>query len=236
MNIWGFIKRNLGSIISILVVLLLVVGIYKYINLKKNYDSSKYNIEVMQDSVRQVRLKNGELLSMRESYILKEKELSDYLELSNKEVKDLKKKLGSSLSEIAKLKGSVTIDTVITYVSKDSIIYRSDSSISARFKYDDKWLQFKGSFDIDPDTSKVSIYDVNIPIDATVGWTKKGKFFISSPNPYVKFNNINSATIKPSSISKWHVGFQGGVYVIYDAKSKKAKAGPGIGFGISRSF
>ena len=228
--------KNLTSTIILIVVALgLVLIAANYCSRMKR---AEHNLDVARDSIHNVTLKNGELLQIRDSYILKEKELSEYLDITKKEAKDLKKKLGSSLSEIAKLKGQVRIDTVKTIVTKDSIVFRPDSSVNVKFKYGDKWLSFRGDLEATPEKADVSLYDVNIPMDLTTGFDKEGKFFVTSSNPYVKFGEINSAQIgtKHSTKSHWRVGLQAGMYVIYDTPRKRVATGPGVGFGISYNF
>lgn len=224
---------------STVLFILLIVGLgLLVVNYRGKMQRAEHNLDVARDSIHNVTLKNGELLQIRDSYILKEKELSEYLDISKKEAKDLKNKLGSSLKEIAKLKGHVKIDTVTTVVTKDSIVFRPDTSVYVKFMYGDEWLSFRGDLEATPDTAGVTLYDVDIPLDVTTGWDKEGKFFITSPNPYVRFGEINSAQLntKKSTQSRWHLGFQGGMYVIYNVPKHKFDAGPGIGFGVSYDF
>lgn len=229
-------KSNI-TIIAIVALVILGLGLL-VANYRGKMQRAEHNLDVARDSIHNVTLKNGELLQIRDSYILKEKELTEYLDITKQEAKDLKKKLGSSLEEIAKLKGHVRIDTVKTVVTKDSIVFRPDTSVYVKFMYGDKWLSFRGDLEATPDTAGVTLYDVDVPIDITTGWDKEGKFFITSPNPYVRFGDINAAQLntKKSTQSRWKLGFQGGMYVIYNVPKHKFDAGPGVGFGISYNF
>lgn len=229
-------KQYVKYLIPLVLVLGLVFSFIYISNLRERANNAEHNLAVQRDSTHYVQLKNGELLAERESYILKQNELQEYLDISKCEVKDLQKKLGSSLKEIATLKGKVKIDTVKTTVIKDSIIYRPDSLIFAKFKHDEKWLQLSGDFKMTPENTDVTLYNINIPVDVKAGWTKDDKFFITSPNPYVKFGDIQAATITKPKTSKWHVGLQAGMYVIYDTPRKRIATGPGVGLGIMRDF
>lgn len=231
-------KPYVKYIVLAALVLGLVFCISRILDLKDRASTAEHNLAVQKDSVHYVQLKNGQLMAERESYILKEKELQEYLDISNKDRKDLEKKLGSSLKEIAKLKGNVKIDTVKTTIIKDSIIYKPDSLIYVKFMYGDEWLDFRGDLSVTPDSSGVALYDVNIPLDVTVGWSKKGKFFITTPNPYVNFGKIDAAQLgsQRQNQKRWYIGLQGGMYVIYDTPRKRVATGPGFGFGIGHSF
>lgn len=222
-----------GILVGIAILLL-----YLFIGSIHENNRLSNNIDVYKDSVHTLALKNGQLLSERSSYELKEKELSEYLDISKNEVKDLKKKLESSLREIAKLKGQFHIDTIYTEIIKDSIIYRPDSTICVKFFYGGQWIQLDGMVETNKavTTPAVTIYNVNVPIDLVVGWANNGKFFVTSPNPYVHFGKIDAAQLTQPKIKKWGVGVSGGWYVIYDPFKKDLRTGPGLGLSLQRSF
>ena len=77
---------------------------------------------------------------------------------------------------------------------------------------------------------------MNTPL--TVGMTKDDKFFVTTPNPYVKFTSINSIQNEKYKPKKkhWGVGVSAGWGVYYDMKSKTLKTGPGATVGVNYNF
>ena len=105
--------------------------------LTKQHDQiNKYenNIEALCDSLTTITLKNGDLLYEKQAYLLEIKELEDRLGISRSETKELERKLKSSLSTIAQLRGTIHVDTVICY---DSIYIKDDISY-VKFSYKDE--------------------------------------------------------------------------------------------------
>ena len=111
------------SIISLIVEAVLFLGIisfgYKLMNGK--LETSEQNLIAYKGQMEQLELKNGELITTRDSYILDKKQLEEALDVSKSEVKQLEKQLNSSLAYIANMESQVRIDTVT--IVKDSIIY-----------------------------------------------------------------------------------------------------------------
>ena len=79
---------------------------------------------------------------------------------------------------------------------------------------------------------------MNLPI--TFGVTNDYKVFATSPNPYVKFTDMSSATIYGSSVApkkkRWSFSAHAGIGVHYGLFGQAVDVGPYIGVGCSYNF
>ena len=214
------------------------MGFIIYNHSKYNYkiDKLEQNLMAQKDEMDAVTLENGSLLEDKYSSIIREKELCDELNMTKDQKKELERKLDDKIAHIAKLEASVEYDTIATV--KDSIVYRQDSSIVVKFKYDDKWLKFNGVSDIQKRQTTLS--NITIPTPLTIGLTDDYKFFVVSDNPYLNITHINSNVIDGTNIykkpKKWSISIQGGFGAQYDIISHNFGVGPYGGFGISYAF
>lgn len=191
------------------------------------------NIKALRDTVTQVQLKNGEILSEKQSLILSNKELSDYLDLSKQEIKDLQKKLDSKVLYITELESSIRIDTITCVDS----IYIRDSIRYTDFRYTDEWIHLYGTTNLSKPQTTINELFINTPL--TVGLTEDSQFFITTPNPYIKITNINSVIVdnkKTTKPKRWNVGLNLGLGVQYDLIKKEFGVGPYLGIGVSYGF
>ena len=100
---------------------------------KCSYDKIErleHNIDAYRDTIEYVEMRNGELMTAKQSLILTESELREELDISKREMKDLKKKLGDDIAYIARLEAQVGIkDTV--FMKGDTIyIDKTDSTVN----------------------------------------------------------------------------------------------------------
>lgn len=193
------------------------------------------NLKAARDSVETIMLENGNLLAEKSSYIIKEKELYDIIDITKKEKKEIEKKLNDKIAYIADIESNIKIDTVETI--RDSIIY-IDSTMFNRFNYDSEWLSFNGISNLK--TNKTNIFDINIPAPLKFGLTDDYKVFVESENPYLNISYINGTVIDGSNLhknkSKWNIGIQGGFGAQYGFIKKQFDMGIYIGFGINYNF
>lgn len=182
------------------------------------------------DSLRTYQLDNGELLVAQKSYILETDELKQKLHISEKEYKDIEKKLNSTIQALTVAQGQVRIDTIT--IPGEPII-KSDTLVS-RFAWGDDWLTLRGVTEASPSHSKTTIYNIMTGVPLTVGMTEDYQLFATTPNPYVTFTNItpalNSRLIPKKK--RWSIGLSGGFGVMYGLNAKKFEVGPYIGVGI----
>lgn len=228
-----------NSIISLALEALLFIAIIIFgVNYYNNkIEASDHNIKVYQSQIEELELKNGELITARDSYILERNELKNVLDISNQEIKDLKRKLNSSLAYIAQLESTVRIDTIISI--KDTIIYK-DRETEIHFGYKDDWLQFNGFTKFSKDISTTNIYDLYINVPLKLGLTDNYQIFVQSDNPYIKFTSIEGAIIDGSKLKpkkkKVNFGIQFGVGAMYDIIDKNIAIGPYGGAGLQINF
>jgi hypothetical protein len=224
------------SIISLIVEAVLFIGIisfgYKVMNGK--LETSEQNLIAYKGQVEQLELKNGDLITTRDSYLLDKKNLEEALNVSKSEVKELEKKLNSSLAYIANMESQVRIDTVT--IVKDSIIYDEGDIAQIHFDYDDDWFGVKGTTDLTGPEITTSLYDIKMYVPIQWGMTDNYKIFVKSDNPYVSFTNLDGAVIDGSKLipkqRKFGLSIQGGFGVNYDLISKQLGIGPHLGVGV----
>lgn len=230
-------QRN--SIITLFIEAAIFIGIIMFgINYYNNQlDISDQNLKAYKGQLEQVEMKNGELVAIRDSYILKTKDLQEQFDLSQKEIRDLKRKLGSSLAYIAELESNIKIDTIVTI--KDTIIYK-DKETDIKFLYQDDWLSFNGETILFNNESNTKLSNININIPLKVGLSNDYQIFVQSDNPYVNFSSIEGAVIDGSKFrpkkKRWNIGIYGGFGIHYDMPTKSFGYGPQLGVGVSIGF
>lgn len=202
-------------------------------------DELNQNLKASKTQIEQLELKNGELLTTRDLYISKESELKNILDITEKEVKELKKKLGSTLTYISDIQSRVEFDTI--FAVKDSIIYITPQTIKNNFKYGDEWVDLRGEslMNLTDSTSQTTINKLSINVPLRTGITDNYKIFIQSDNPYVNFTSIEGAVLDKSKINKkqrWSHGISFGVGVQYGIVSKRFDVGPQIGYSLHFNF
>ena len=225
-------KVNLSYII--IAVLLATIGWFGYRNTKLNEkcDRIEQNYIAASDSMKILNLENNNLLYEKNAYILKEKELSELLNISQEEIKDIKSKLNSHIGYIANLQGQMKVDTIFM---TDTLYYDNDSIPFIKFSYSDDWLSLDGITNIYP--PKTTINNIQIPLNIQTGLTTDYNIFVKTDNPYVNINNIDGAVItdKKPKIGMHHE-FQVGIGFQYGLFNGQIDFGPQIGYGFIIEF
>lgn len=230
-------RRSLISMLieAIVFITILMIGWNYY---DGRLDKSEQNLRVYRGQVAELELKNGDLVTARDSYIAKTSELEDLLNISRKEVRDLKNTLGSKIAYISKLESQISTGPII--IQKDSIVYIEKSKIESHFKYNDEWLSFKGITRIDGDVGSTQIDGINIFSPLKVGITNDYQIFVQTPNPYITFNEIEGAVIDGSKFApkkkRFSWGIQVGFGAMYDVIKKDIAVGPYGGLGVEFNF
>ena len=228
-----FDKKSIISLIVEAVLFLSIISFgYKVMNSK--LETSEQNLIAYKGRMEQLELKNGELISTRDSYILDKKNLEEALEVSKDEIKMLERKLESSLAYIANMESQIRIDTVT--IVKDSIIYDEEDIAQIHFEYDDDWFGVKGTTDLMSPEITTSLYDIKMYVPIQWGMMDNYKIFVKSDNPYVSFTNLDGAVIDGSKLipkqRKFGLSVQGGMGVNYDLIGKQLGVGPYLGVGV----
>lgn len=233
-------SKSLKRILAAFIALFVLIGTFVYLyhkNSVKSQEIAKYeqNWKAATDSVEHYKLLNGELLAERQTFILNEDDMKKQLDLSAAEIKDLKKKLGSALALVAKVDGQIQVDTL--YMESEPT-YIAQDTISAPFSFKDEWLTLNGDFNYGHGRIQTTLYNINMSTPLTIGESENGKFFVSSPNPYLYITDIN-AVISEKVIPKkkhWAIGLGIGPSVGYDFHHKDIYYGFGAQLGLQYNF
>lgn len=204
----------------------------------RQIDRANHNIRALRDSIEVIELNNGALIYEKESLILEKKELEEYLNISNREVRDLERKLDSKLAYISELEGQIKIEPEI--VIKDSLIYIDNKLTKYSFDYSDKWFSFNGLTTFTDKIGVTTISNVKIPVSLKVGLTDDYTIFIQSDNPYLVFSDIQGAMVDKGRFAqkpkRWNIGLQAGIGVQYGLIGRGFDVGPYVGIGLSYGF
>ena len=192
------------------VIIAILFGVCIYLGSELKYTNQ--NIIAAKSQVEQLVLENGEIVAIRDSYISSYNEIKEQLELSNREIRTLKKKLGEKPKTITK------IETVIKYDTIQPI----QTSQPNLFNYKDDWV----SFHLDIDKPLISNLSINAPLK--VGMTDN-KVFVYSDNPYLNITSVENHIKKPS---RWSIGLQIGTGLTYDILQNKVGLGIYCGAGV----
>lgn len=219
-NILSFIKSNWKNILLLLSLMFIVILLMNTTCINNDKKKLQNNIKALTEFVNVLELKNGDLIYEKQTLILEKDEVEKYLDISNKRIKEIEKELDSSLALISELKSSVRIDTIIT--TDSLIISNNNDTITAYFRYNDRWVTLNGYTQIiDSTNGNTQINDLSIDVPLTIGLTDDYKIFATSDNPYIVFSDINSAIIENS---------------ITDSKHKKWGFGPYVGVGVNFGY
>lgn len=229
-------KSILISIIEFVIFLGIIVWGYNKMNNK--LDVSEQNLKAYKNQAKNLELENGELIRVRDSYILEIDQLQEEFNVSKREVKDLQKKLNSSLAYISKMESNIRIDTINNV--KDSIIYIDSTKTNIYFKYTDEWFSLEGLTKRNKFQYDTELYNINMKVPLKFGITDDYTMFIQSDNPYMEFGEINGAVIEGSKFlpkeKRWSWGIHGGIGIGYDLITRRLGIGPYLGVGIQYNF
>ena len=153
-------------------------------------------------------------MSVRDSYLVDNERLKEELELSRKDYKELKKKF-----DIKEIERVVEVETIIRYDTVDRFI-EVDRGL---FTYSDDWL----SCEMDTNVPKLNQLEMRVPVKIGMD---DNKVFVWSPNPHVKFTDIESYIKQPKKV---RFGFHLGLGVNYGLIHNKIDFGPTASFGIN---
>lgn len=239
-KIWEWIKKlDINTIIISIIEFLIFLFILTSINNcnQERIEKLDQNLIAARDSIEQVILINGHILSERDAYIIKTKQLEEVLKINQKERKDIEKKLNDKIAYISKIESNIRVDTLEVH---DTVTVKDSSTISINFNYNDNWLNFSGGTYYKNGKYKTQIFDINIQTPLKVGLTDDYTIFIESENPYLNITNIEGAVIDGSSLYKniprFHIGIQVGIGAHYGLFRQKVDIGPYAGVGITYKF
>ena len=232
-------KTIIGYLIEAVIFIALLAGVWGYYNKKLN--TSEQNIKAMKGKVEVIELQNKELIYTRDLYFATINDLEELLDITKKQANDIQRRLDSKIAHIAQLEQEIKIEYV--EVVKDSIVYITKDKLVASFHYEDDWLNFDGentfnTGDVFDYTTIIKNIKINAPL--TVGLSDNYKIFVTTPNPYVSFTEIEGAVIDKSIMQpkkkRFGWGIHGGFGVVYDVIDKDVAVGPTVSFGVHVNF
>lgn len=191
------IKKLLLELLPYIVVLMLsIVCVRQCSNNADIKEQMQHNIEALTDSVKHYRTISGDIAT--EKAIL----IGDI---------DLLKHTNDSLYHKVKELGIKKPDQVV-YITNEIIREKRDTAwkvrtpeMSKTFDFSDKWRDLVGNVTLKDSILGLSINKDIVRMDYTMG-IKDGRVYISSSNPYVKFNEIQGITIPKTKQKHWHIG------------------------------
>lgn len=234
-------KTLLGYIIEGVIFIAIIAAVWGFFS--NRLDTSEQNLKAARGHIEQVELKNGELLTARDSYIATINDLEDLLDISKQEIKDIQRQLDSKVAYISKIESEVRVEYIETV--RDSIIYiNSDPNIAtSTFRYNDKWVDLIGRNDFtfgEKFSYNTTIESLSMDVPLNVGLTNDYQIFVKTPNPYVSFSNIDGAVIDNSVLrprkKRFNWGLQMGFGAMYDVINKNIAVGPYAGVGAEFNF
>lgn len=234
------LKGWLWLVVEAIVFIAIIAGVYSYMSNK--LDKTEQNLTVAEGQLHEVQLKNGELISVRDSHIATINDLEKLLGVTKSEAKDLQKKLDSKIAYISNIESQVKIEYIETV--RDSIVYvdSTKNHIISRFYYNDQWLSFTGENNIwlNPYDCNTVLNNIKMEVPLTIGLTNDYQVFAKSDNPYVQFTNIDGVVIDEEKLRpkkrKINWGFQIGFGAMYDILHSQMTIGPYGGVGVEFNF
>lgn len=231
----------LSHLIEAVIFIAIIAGLWGYYG--RRLDISDQNLLAFKGKLEQVELKNGELLSARDSYVATINDLEELLGIAKQEARDIQRQLNSKIAYIAKLEQNTRVEYI--EVVKDSIIYVNNNSqkVITAFHYNDNWLSLIGENEVTMNGEfdcKTTLRNIQMNTPLTVGLTNDYKIFVKSENPYVNFSSIEGAVIDKQALKprkqRFGWGLQLGIGAMYDVVDKNVAVGPYAGLGVELNF
>ena len=205
-------KKAWIVIIAEALVFILLLGITLR-NSNERIETLENNIKGYRDDIAHIEMQNGELTATKQSLILSESQARDELEITKKEMKELKKKLGNDLAYIANLESQIGIRDTI-WMQPDTV-YIKDSTQFKQFHWTNKWTRINATvIGRSVKESDLTINALHMDVPLQIGFTDDYRFWAKSSNPLVTFTDIEAVVIDDSVIHKKqriqhgiHIGF-----------------------------
>lgn len=225
---------NKLNICIIAILLVVVAGAFYWQSATQDkLDRVEQNYRAANDSIKVLVLKNHELLYEKEAYILKESELQSHIDITEEEIKEMKKKLKSSIDYITKIEGALLVDTIYT---NDTVYIHKDTTF-INFDYNDLWLSLNGTTKLIDCNAETTINKLIVPITLETGLTENYSIFVKTDNPYVNVVGLNGAIIDDTKFRpKFHHELQIGIGFQYGLFNRNVDFGPQIGYGFIIEF
>lgn len=214
--------RNVNYLLIALTLFLSVICIRQCTNIMTIKKQTENNINALTDSVRHYKTVADDIAASKTLLIGDISLLKKTNDSLYRKVKELGIK---KPSQVVYIKGNVDNGR------KDTIWkYRPSLPSQHHFDFSDKWRELSGNVALKDSTMTMSIDRDIVHIDFTTA-IKDNRLYISSSNPYVRFNDIQGIVIPKQRQRHWHIGPYVGVSISTDAVIR-----PAIGVGLSYSI
>ena len=227
-NLFKFIKSiTLKDVVYVIIILVLAGALSSSIqqcsDIKQEY---KNNIAALNDTIHEYKAKNGNLVATKLAF---ESDLKT-LELLNED-------LCNEIDNL-KMKGNATNATyfegIIENPQVDTAFIVKHDTISKGFSHDfafnNEYRTLEGNVKYQNDSVGVKIQKDEIKFDYTVAMDDKNNIYITSKNPYVKYNQLTGFQVHKEKQKRWSIGPAVGVG--YDPLQNRF----GINLGVSFNY
>jgi len=198
--ILNFTRKDLiyGLVIALLICAL-SISVEKCSSANHEY---KNNIEALNDTIHYYKAKNGNLVATKLAF-----------ESDIKTLKLLNEELFNEIENL-KAKGDVTYGTqfsgIIDFDKKDTAFVVQHDTINNGFSHDfafnNEYRTLEGNVSYQNDTVGVEINKDQVNFDYTVAMDDKNNIYITSQNPYVKYNQITGFQLPKQKRKRWSFG------------------------------
>jgi hypothetical protein len=211
LNIKELIKKHKYVLIIIALALCLIGALACWG--KSMYNANQWkkininNVTALTDSINYYKSKNGDLVAEKTLLIGD----MDLLKIANKELADKIEDM-----KVNNPQQVVHIETVIENDVHDTVwmIQESDTTIQKEFDFSNKWRILSGNINLDKNLLSLSIEQDKVLVDYTLA-IKDNKVYITSENPYVKYNEIQGLTL-PKQKKLFSIGVGPAISYGYD--------------------
>jgi hypothetical protein len=232
-------KTLLSYLIEAAVFIIIIAFGWNYYN--ERLETTTQNLIAYKGQLEEVELRNKNLLVAKDSYIATINDLEEQLDITKKEAREIQRQLNSKIAYIAKIEQSVKVEYV--EVIKDSIVYVNNQYAIAKFHYNDDWMRFDGEneFQFGNNFDYITrVKNISITAPLTIGLTNDYQVFVTTPNPYITFTDIEGSVIENSVLKprkkRFSWGVQFGFGTMYDIIDKDLSIGPYGGLGAEVNF
>lgn len=218
-EIWRQYRKDI--IFSVIIVILFIITCFAIRGCVENSRRNDNNILALTDSIHTYNDKLDELVAYK---VLMEGDLKE-LRVANESLYNKVKamKIPGSTNTVVYMKGSTELPTHDTtwVVSTDTM-----KNFTKEFSFNDKWHSLEGEVSYLHDSLDLKISRNEVNFDYTIGVNNKNQVYISSSNPYVRYDEITGLTLPKNKVKKFGIGPYIGYG--YDIKNKEWDTSIGI--------
>ena len=206
------------SLALILSLIFLAISCSNTRDIKRKYE---INTKALVDTIEYYQSKSGKLVAEKNILEGDIKDLKTLNEELYNEIKDLKVKKPQQVIYVETEVVNEVHDT--TYVVDPNLSYQKKD-----FSFNNKYRELEGFMELKDNNLGLSITRDNVYVDYTLA-IKDNKVYLTSSNPYVRYNEIQGLTVPKTKKPKFGIGIGPSFGVGYDIVNKK----PGVYAGLS---